>query len=367
MSAVVRKYLILAQKLCAVLLVAWCVVALVFLWRSGSEETKTAVEEGRRFVIHIKDGKVEGKAQASEEAADPKQEIAKIIPPVNEPAPADASAVTEAIKPSATPIADPSDELLDKSAGVSLPRISPSGLKPWQYYVKTYNRPDQSPMVALIITGLGQSKNATEMALRMDERIGLSFSPYSAAVGSWAAASRISGHEMYVDLPTQTAGYPNDDPGPYSVLITRSNTENIKNLFWAMSRFQGYVGLMTPIDEVITASADTFQPIAKEIAHRGALLVVGHPLTQQIDEEDEKKENTGLLQLNADVWIDEELTEMSMQARLATLEQIAQRNGSAIGVAQAYPMSLKQIQQWQQTLKERGVELVPLSFLAKLK
>jgi polysaccharide deacetylase 2 family uncharacterized protein YibQ len=71
--------------------------------------------------------------------------------------------------------------------------------------------------------------------------------------------------------------------------------------------------------------------------------------------------------MNADVWLDEELTEMSIQARLSTLEQIAQRNGMAIGIIRSYPLSITQIKHWQETVSSHGLILAPASFISKLK
>lgn len=364
MSAFVKNHLSTILKLFIAVLLAWVGFVAVIIWQSGSSETRDALASGKRFIIHVEDGRVEGAVTMVEAKSEEKGDVP---PPAAEPTPADASAVT-AVQASSSPIAEVSEDMVDRSSGVSLPKISAADVKPWQYYIKTFRRQNELPLIAIIITGLGQSKKVTEMALGLDDRISLSFSPYGATVGSWAAASRLTGHEMYVDLPLQTINYPSKDPGPYSMLITRSNTENIKNLYWTMSRFQGYAGLVAPMDEVVTANADTFIPLAKEIERRGVMLLIGHVVTQPLEMEENSRSNKLELVTNtADVWIDEELTEMSMQARLATLEQIAQRNGYAVGIAQAYPLSINQIKHWQETLGERGAALAPVSAITKLK
>jgi len=364
-----KNHLALIQKLCIALLLAWSVGMLVLFWFSGTEETRVALATGKRFIVHTESSEIEGfGVPAMPEPAAPEAVPEAVLPPVeNDPKQADASAVT-AVTTSSNPIADISEELLEKIGGVSLPRISETGIKPSGYYAKSFRRQNEFPLIAIIITGLGQSKKTTDLALALDDRITLSFSPYAAAAGSWAAASRLTGHELYMDMPMQTADFPDTDPGPYSILLTRSNTENLKNLHWALSRFQGYAGVVAPIGEVVTGNADSFTPLAKDLAHRGLILAVGHMQSQQQEtEEGAKKPDYDLTTTYTDVWIDEELTEMSIQARLATLEQMAQRNGFAVGVAQAYPLSIKEIAHWQRTMGERGVMLAPLSFIPKLK
>ena len=357
-----RRFIPLLQQLAIALLLVLCAAMLGKLWLSGDAETTAALAGGKRFVVTIEDGKVEGLASKQDEAAESPAIAAALPPaPVAEPK---AVEITASIQPSSSPISGINEELLDKSAGAPLPKISASGIKPWQYYAKSFRRQNEMPMIAIVVTGLGHSKKTTELALSLDDRIGLSFSPYAVSVASWAAASRMTGHEMYVDLPLQTARYPTDDPGPFSILTTRSNTDNVKNLLWAMSRFQGYVGLYAPMDEVVTPNHDTFVPLAEEIARRGLLLLMGRG-TVTHEEKDKRRE--GLLSIGGDVWIDEELSEMNIQARLATLEQTAQRNGMAIGVAGATPLSIAQIRRWHETLGERGIVLAPVTFITKLK
>lgn len=370
MIELLKRKLGLILKLCIGLLLAWSVVMFVLFWLSGDKETKTAVASGKRFVVTIADGSVTGnEAPTPQDEAKPedKPEAAAVPPPAPEPVKADASTVTN-ITASSNPIADISENLLEKVNGLSLPKVSENGERAMQYYAKNYRRQNELPVVAIIITGLGQSKKITEMALSLDDRISLAFSPYSPVAGSWAAASRLSGHELYLELPFQTDSYPETDPGPYSILLSRTQAENVKNMHWALSRFQGYAGVLAPIGEVITGNNDVFTPLAKEMATRGLMMVVGHLPGPPVENEDGsvKKPAHNLTTAYADVWIDEELTEMSIQARLATLEQIAQRNGYAIGIAQAYPLSIKQIKGWQLSLGERGLMLVPASLIPKV-
>lgn len=365
MKALLARHVALIMKIGIALSLLWVVAMLAVVWYSGSEETRRSLLGGKRFIIHIADGRVEGAPPiAPAQQAEAKPGLA--VPPPPSASEEESEEVPEAaaIQASSNPIPAVSDELLDKSSGTPLPVISAAGAKPWQYYSKTFRRQNELPLVAIIITGLGQNKREMEIALGMDDRIGLSFVPYASAITSWTAASRLTGHEMYVELPLQAASYPNDDPGPYSILAAHSNTENLKNLAWAMSRFQGYVGLVAPPGEVITNNVDTFAPLLAEIAPRGLMYLVGRDVTLP---EPGKKDVQPLVGMHADIWIDEELTEMSIQARLATLEQVAQRNGVAIGIARSVPLSMTQIKHWHETLGSRGIVLAPASFIAKLK
>lgn len=353
------RYVIHLLRAGIVLCLLWSLFMLVVFWRSGVEETQQAFATGKRFIVYVADGKVEGAVTSTD--VEEKAEMA--VPPPSAPLPEEEGEVPP-VHASSNPIAAVSEDLLDKKNATSLPKISATSVQPWQYYGKIFRRQNQFPLVAIIITGIGHSKHEMELAFTLDDRVGLSFSPYARSIASWTTASRLTGHEMYVDLPLQTAGYPNDDPGPYSILVTRSNTENLKNLMWAMSRFQGYVGMVAPLGEVVTHSADSFNILREEMAHRGVMFLNAREPAMK---DNEKQDKRRLTEMNTDVWIDEELSEMAIQARLATLEQIAQRNGFAIGVARSYPLSMLQIKSWSEGLASRSIVLAPPSYVTKLK
>lgn len=365
MKGMIKRHATLVQKICIGLLLAWFAGMLVLFWMSGEQETKEALISGKRYIVHIESGEIEGAVTLSVSESD-EETSALNIEKAAEPIVGDATSVTN-VQASSTPIADVMDDMIDKKLGVALPKISESRQVPWQYYVKKYRRQDERPLVAIVITGLGHSKHITDMALALDDRFSLSFSPYARMVASWAAASRLTGHEMYIDLPFQTSTYPHSDPGPRSILISNSNTQNIKNLYWVMSRFQGYAGLVAPTTEIVTSNNDTYVPIMKEVARRGVMMLVGHPPTSLRSDEENSDRPRNLVSMNAHIWIDEELTEMAIQARLATLEQTAQRNGYAIGMAHAYPLTLDQLKYWRETMGSRGVMLAPLSFIANIR
>ncbi len=349
---------------------------LAILWFSGGKETAEALQNGKRFVLHVEGEKIEGRdvgaltttanPEKSAEHAEHKDAEAEvpIIPKAVEP-PKEDLTVIPAVQKSQAPIADILPDLAEKKDDLNLPHPSADGRKIASYYAKAFKRPDERPIISIIVTGLGHSRQVTQSALALNENIGLSFSPYSRTIAGWVEASRVSGHEAYIDLPMQTSGYPAEDPGPYALLLSRSNTQNIAYLHWAMSRTQGYVGLFTPVDGVMSTNSEAYKPLVTDMARRGAMLFMGNePLLRETkDVIDQSKVD----KLVGDVWIDEELSEMGMQARFATLEQTAQRNGFAIGVVHAYPISIAQLKHW---LEREGVNdfiLAPPSFINQLK
>ena len=69
------------------------------------------------------------------------------------------------------------------------------------------------------------------------------FSPYGAEVERLATSARAGGHEILLQAPMEPFDYPDNDPGPQTLLTSLSRDQNLDRLYWLMSRFQGYVGI----------------------------------------------------------------------------------------------------------------------------
>ena len=99
------------------------------------------------------------------------------------------------------------------------------------------------------------------------------FMPYSSDVDRLAGRARSDGHEILLQAPMEPFNYPDNDPGPQTLLTTLSPEQNLERLYWLMSRFQGYVGSREAMGARFTASEPAFTPILRETARRGLIFV----------------------------------------------------------------------------------------------
>lgn len=394
-------------------LVVLCGVAahfMVALWVLGDGETKDAFDSGRRLLIAIDTGEVSGKLVGGEEKAaepailadpakpedqpadtgeikiDPNapQENSAETPPseiptsgdesgqtitvttvIAEPPPAPDLSKLPPVTPSANPLPDMLSDISETTSMGMLPVIGKNGTMPWRYYAKPFERKGNQPIIAIVVTGLGHNKTVTDAALKLPENVTLSFSPYAKDVGSWSKAAHVTGHETLFDLPLEPSNYPATDPGPYGLLIGKGADENERRLQWVMSRASSYVGLLTPQNELYSGNIELFKVLLQSVANRGLLMVMGKEPPKTETKTVIETSNTAIV--IADALIDEELSAITIQARFAILEQIAKKQGYAIGVAQAFPITLEQLHQWSATLAEKGIMLAPVSAVAKLR
>ena len=156
--------------------------------------------------------------------------------------------------------------------------------------------------------------------------------------------------------------YPDNDPGPQTLLTSQSADQNIDRLHWLMSRFHGYVGIINTMGARFTASDQAFAPVLRETAKRGLIFVDdGHTprsLAGQI---------AGANKLpfaKADVVLDAVPTPVEVDRALSRLEMAARERGVAVGYASALPVAIDRIAKWAKGAQSRGVLLVPITAVA---
>lgn len=254
--------------------------------------------------------------------------------------------------------------LTERGAHGPLPRIAEDGRRPYEAYARAYRAPSGAsadmPRVAILIGGLGISQNGTAEAIaKLPGSVTLAFAPYGSDLERVVARARGEGHEVYLQVPMEPFDFPENDPGPQTLLTTLSTDRNMERLHWSMSRFQGYAGLVTYMGGKFTATEAAIAPVLREAVKRGLLFVddgtSARSLVPQIA--------AGLRQpaLRAEILIDRVPTPGEVDAQLARLEARAREQGFAIGIGSALPVTVERVARWARILESRGILLVPVS------
>src|SRR5271163_5370904 len=231
------------------------------------------------------------------------------------------------------PAVDP--KFIEMTPHGPVPRIAADGTRPADAFARPVQplpgRPD-APRIALIIGGLGVSANATADAIaKLPEAVTLGFVPYGSDVAALATRARMSGHEILLQVPMEPFDYPDNDPGPQTLLTTLTPQQNIDRLYWLMSRFQGYVGLSNTMGARFTASEPSFGPILREIAKRGLIFVDDGANPRSLAGRIAGANNLPFV--HADVVIDAVPTPTEIDRALDRLEMAARERSFAVGIA----------------------------------
>ena len=257
--------------------------------------------------------------------------------------------------------ADP--RLLETSRHGPIPRIGPDGSRPSQVYARKVSAEkagSDGPQIAIVIGGLGASATANSDALsKLPQAVTFAFTPYGNDLDALVSRARDKGHEVLLQVSMEPFDYPDNDPGPQTLLSSLSAEQNVDRLQWQFSRMQRYVGIANFMGARFTASDAALAPVLREVAKRGLIYVDdgSSPRSQAAQIAGASK----LPFAKADVVIDATPSAAEIDNALKRLETAARDRGMAVGYSSALPASIERISKWAKAAQGRGIVLVPIT------
>jgi polysaccharide deacetylase 2 family uncharacterized protein YibQ len=242
-----------------------------------------------------------------------------------------------------------------------LPTVSEGGLRPLDIYARPVGQSFASvPKIAIIVGGLGLSQTSTQAAIdRLPPDITLAFAPYGSSIDRWMQQARRAGHELLLQLPMEPFDYPDNDPGPHTLLVSNAPGEMQDRLSWLLSRISNYVGVMNYMGARFTASENSLKQLLGEVTRRGLMYVDDGSSSRSVAGATANGLRTPYS--HADLVIDDVPRPKDITARLLQLEGTARARGIAVGVASALPVTIDELERWSRDLEERGLQLIPIS------
>ncbi len=259
--------------------------------------------------------------------------------------------------------AAPDKALVEDSPDGPLPIIATDGRQPWQVYARKFDAADPRPRVALVVGGLGLDNAMTNEAItRLPPEVTLAFSPYARDLEGWIAAARRAGHEVMLGLPMEPADYPNQDPGPKTLLTSIEPEKNLERLRWVLSRGTDYVGLVGIMGGRFAADRASLEPVLEALKARGLYFVDDHDAQEGALAA--LGPALGMAWAITDRRLDEEASPEAVDKALNDLEGIAAQDGAALGLGALYPVTLDRVLAWTGALANKNVALAPATAVA---
>ncbi len=257
-------------------------------------------------------------------------------------------------------------KFLETTAQGLVPKIAADGTWPAEAFAQPVRplpgKPD-APRVALIVAGLGVSTRISAEAIAtLPGAVTLAFMPYTQGIKPLVARARATGHEVLLQVPMEPFNYPDNDPGPKTLLTSLTAQQNIDRLHWLMGRFQDYVGIIGAMGARFTASERSFVPILRETAKRGLIFVDDGSNARSVAARIAGADNLPFAK--ADIGVDSVPTPSEIDHALGRLEMSARVHGAAVGLASALPVSIEHVAKWAKAATRRGVLLVPITAVA---
>ncbi|QEL26650.1 divergent polysaccharide deacetylase family protein [Bosea sp. F3-2] len=257
----------------------------------------------------------------------------------------------------------PDNRLMERSRYGLLPKLGPDGATPAKIYARPLGpEPSVKPAgrIALLVGGLGISQTGTADAIaRLPGPVSLAFAPYGTELERTVQRARSEGHEVFLQLPMEPFDYPDNDPGPHTLLTGPKAPDNIDKLHWSLGRFTGYVGIVNFLGGRLTSDESALSPILRELAGRGLMVIDDGSSPRSLLASSATRAQIPALKI--DRVIDAVTRSEAIDKELATLETLARDQGVVVAAASALPVSIERINRWAQSLEAKKIALVPVS------
>jgi polysaccharide deacetylase 2 family uncharacterized protein YibQ len=252
----------------------------------------------------------------------------------------------------------PVPELVQDSPSGRLPRIAADGRMPWQVYARPFDRSDDRPRVAIVVSNEADLDNsAMAEALKLPGAVTLAFSPYTKrSAAEWMAKARGAGHETLLGVPMESGeSAPGDPGGPLTLRADLDDAANQKKLEESLGKAVGYVGILPLAGGRLLSAPERLLPILEIVKQRGLLFVDTGAQGKAAD--------AALPKVKVSRPGEGHLTRDAVDRRLADLEEDARRTGAALSVLPATPVTIERLAAWVPALDGRRIALAPVSAL----
>jgi len=256
----------------------------------------------------------------------------------------------------------PDPAVTESTPDGDLPVIGASGERAFDIYARPWSGA-RGTRIAILVGGLGLSQTGTQYALeKLPEEVTVAFAANGNSLKRWMQEARRDGREIMLQVPFEPFDYPRNDPGRGTLTVAAGADANLADLHAAMGEITNYTGITNFMGGRFLADPDALEPVMRDIAKRGIMFLDDGTSAQSLT--DRFSRAFGIPFAASDIILDGKQERGYILEKLDDLERIARRNGTAIGVASAFEVSVDAIAAWVNEAKARGIEFVGVAAVA---
>lgn len=199
-------------------------------------------------------------------------------------------------------------------------------------------------ILSIFVVGLGLYPELTEEALNLPQEIMLAYYPRSPEIASQIENATSKGFDVYMMCPMEPVYYPQNDPGPNTLLTGLPEEENLKRLNDLLSISPFIKGLVSYQGSLFMTSEEDLAPIMKALAAKDKIFIDSSNAPQSKIKTVCHKQKTTCYQTIFQ--LDQELSGESLKKTFKEVEKALKNNEHVIIFGFAYPITLEALTSW---------------------
>ena len=216
------------------------------------------------------------------------------------------------------------------------------------------------PRIAIVIDDVGMNVKWSKASIDLPAGVTLAFLPYAAGVRDMAAKASEKGHELIIHAPMEAMS--DEVPLGSIALMEKMDYAAFDLEFAKMANsFDGYVGVNNHMGSRLTQNKASMGYLMDQLKQRQLYFLDSKTIAGSVAAD--TAAIYGVPYAVRDVFLDHEETPDFVAKALQKTEEIARRRGSVIAIGHPKEVTITALQQWVQTLDEKGYDLVPVSTL----
>lgn len=242
-----------------------------------------------------------------------------------------------------------------------LPEIE--NLQTWKKNAVASDVSKDKPRIALIIDDMGLDIKHTRQAMDLPGPLTMSFMPYAQNLSEQTAYAISKGHELMLHMPMEPENQ-KLNAGPKVLKVSLTPEQAIETINADLDSFHGYVGVNNHMGSKMTQDRPGMARLMTVLKERGLLFVDSKTIGSSVAADEARKANIPYAVRH--VFIDDDEKDAAIAGSLEKTEQYALKHGFAVAIAHPRKETVAMLQSWLPTLKEKGIELVPVSSIVTL-
>lgn len=213
--------------------------------------------------------------------------------------------------------------------------------------------------IAIVIDDLGGENKISQELLRWDVPITFSILPFTPYSKTLAEKAHRRGKEIILHLPMEPLGYPQVRPGDGVLLQEMDEARLLDQLSKDIETVPYLKGVSNHMGSRLMEDPEKIRIVFSELKRRGLFFLDNRTTPQSVGLQ--VAQAIGLRAKERTLFIDHSSNEGEIKQKLEQLIQLSLSTGRAIGIGHPRPSTLKSLNEMIPKMKEKGIEIVPLS------